>query len=161
MRKWILAWMGCLLALLPLATPAAPALQAFEPDSLTPLIASQQGRPFVLIVWSLDCTYCQVSLKTLAEMQRAHRTLRVVTLSTDPLEHEEAAAQVKQRLASLGLRGPAWAFGAAPPEQLHYAIDPRWRGEKPRSYWFDAHGGKTAYSGLITRERIEQFLAQP
>jgi hypothetical protein len=26
----------------------------------------------------------------------------------------------------------------------------RWRGEKPRSYWYDAQGQRIAYSGVIT-----------
>lgn len=52
----------------------------------------------------------------------------------------------------------AWSFGSKSPEQLRFAIDPRWHGEKPRSYWYDAQGTRAAYSGLISAERVELWL---
>ena len=132
------------------AAQAGPVLQAFEPDSLVHILEKQKGKSFVLIVWSLDCEYCQASLQALSREKRRHKDLRVVTLSTDPAGDGPAAALMRQRLASLGMASDAWAFGAAPAEQLRYIIDPRWHGEMPRSYWFDAQGGKVAYSGVLT-----------
>ena len=129
---------------------AAPLLQAFEPDSLVQILEKQKGKPFVLILWSLDCEYCQASLQVLSREKRRDKNLRVVTLSTDPAGDAQAAALMRKRLASLGMASDAWAFGAAPAEQLRYVVDPRWHGEMPRSYWFDAQGGKVAYSGVLT-----------
>ena len=132
------------------AAQAAPVLQAFEPDSLVRILEKQKGKPFVLILWSLDCEYCQASLQVLSREKRRDKNLRVVTLSTDPAGDAQAAALMRKRLASLGMASDAWAFGAAPAEQLRYVVDPRWHGEMPRSYWFDAQGGKVAYSGVLT-----------
>jgi len=138
---------------------AAQAIQTFEPDGMARIVASQKGKPFVLMVWSLDCEFCQASLDTLAREKRKHRNLRIVTLSTDSLEDEQAAALMKKKLSSLGLNDHAWAFGAASPEQLRYAVDSKWHGEMPRSYWFNAKGERTAYSGVITPGMIAKFFA--
>jgi hypothetical protein len=54
----------------------------------------------------------------------------------------------------------AWAFGSTPPEQLRYVIDPKWHGEKPRSYWFNARGEKIAYSGVLTPATIQKLSSR-
>lgn len=158
-RKTIIALL-CAALWWALPAYAAQAIQSFEPDSMARIVASQDGKPFVLVVWSLDCEFCQASLDALAREKRKHKNLKIVTLSTDSLEDEQAAALMKKKLGSLGLNDHAWAFGAAPPEQLRYAIDSKWHGEMPRSYWFDAKGGRTAYSGVITPGMIAKFSAQ-
>jgi thiol-disulfide isomerase/thioredoxin len=147
-----------IITLLALAAGAAGAATPFEADSLERIVASQHGRPFVLLVWSLDCAYCQASLDTLA---RARKKLRIVTLSTDSLDDPQAAALMRQRLATLGMTANAWAFGAAPAEQLRYAIDPKWHGEMPRSYWFNGRGDQRAHSGVLTPAVIAQLSSLP
>lgn len=141
---------------------AASPIQAFESDSLKRIVESQQGKPFVVVVWSLDCVYCQTSLKTLSEekSRRKGRDLNVVTISTDSSSDPEAVSLMRQRLESLGFAGNAWAFGNAPAEQLRYALDPKWHGEKPRSYWFNAAGDRIAYSGVITSRTIARWGAK-
>lgn len=159
MRK-LLAAFALLLPLLSGGAGAAGkgvAVAPFETNSLSQLVASQKGQPFVLIVWSLDCEFCQASLKTLAQEKRKGRKLKIVTLATDSLDDPQAAALVQQRLAALGMTSDAWAYGAAPAEQLRYAVDPKWHGEMPRSYWFDARGGKQARSGVLTPAIIAQL----
>ncbi|MGH8808200.1 MAG: TlpA family protein disulfide reductase [Noviherbaspirillum sp.] len=159
-KKWAGTAVLCLSALSALSAHGAPAIQPFEPDGMARIIASQKGRPFVLVVWSLDCTYCQASLKTLAEEKRKRKDLKVVTLSTDSATDVHAAAQMKRKLASVGMSADAWAYGDAPPEQLRYAIDPKWHGEKPRSYWFSARGESVAYSGVITPATVAKLTAR-
>ena len=65
---------------------------------------------------------------------------------------------MKEKLQSLGMTANAWAFGASPSEQLRYAIDAKWHGEMPRSYWFNAKGESVAYSGLITPAMIAKLM---
>jgi hypothetical protein len=155
MYRSIVSLIGWMLASFSLAAGAAPAIQPFEPDSLAHIVESRKGKPFVLLVWSLDCEYCQASLKALAQEKR--KRLNIVTLSTDALDDPQAAALMQKRLGSLGMTDDAWAFGSASPEQLRYAIDPKWHGEKPRSYWFDAQGKKIAYSGVLTPAAIAKL----
>jgi thiol-disulfide isomerase/thioredoxin len=159
MRKLILMFLLSLSVFASAAQAVTP-LQPFGADSLARIVQQQNGKPFVLLVWSLECAYCQESLKLLSQQKRLHKDLNVVTLSTDALNDPQAAALMQKRLASLGMMKQAWAFGDAPAEQLRYAIDAKWRGEMPRSYWFNARGEKTAYSGTVTTAMIERLLAR-
>jgi hypothetical protein len=118
----------------------------FEPDTLKQIIASQHGQSFWLILWDLDCPYCMVSLRLLAERQRSDPQLRVLTVATDSIDEADAVAT---RLQEIGMRGRRWAFGEAAPEALRYAIDPTWRGEKPRAYYYDAHGKRKVHVGVL------------
>lgn len=159
MKRMIAAILLATLALLGNLAQAGARIKPFEPDSLDRILNAHKGRPFVLILWSLDCVYCQASLAVLAQEKPARPGLNIVTLATDPLDDPQAAALVAQRLRKLGLTRDAWAFGAAPPEQLRYAVDPKWHGEMPRSYWFDAQGKRAAYSGVLTPAMIDKLSA--
>jgi hypothetical protein len=142
------------------AAGAPLAVAPFEPDSLARIVGAHAGRPFVLILWSLDCVYCQASLNALAEQKRTHPELDIVTLSTDGLGDAQTDALVEERLRKLALTGEAWGFGTAPAEQLRYAVDPKWHGEMPRSYWFDAQGRRTAHSGVLTAATIDRLAGK-
>jgi hypothetical protein len=147
-----------LLALAALSGPAqAQPIKPFEAGSLEQIVASHRGKPFLLLVWSMDCAFCQTSLDVLAKARAADPTLKIVTVTTDPIADTVLTEQVRTRLTSLRLLADTWSFGDAPPEHLRYALDPAWRGEKPRSYWYDASGMRSAYSGLITQARVAQW----
>ena len=141
----------------PLAA-AEPAIKSFGPDSFAQIAASAGGKPQVVMIWSLDCSYCEPSFEALARAQR--RGLKVVTIATDPEHDGEARTLIRQKLAKSGLHAKTWAFGLAPPEQLRHVIDPKRQGEMPRSYWFDGKGQVRAYSGLITAERVASMLPE-
>ena len=159
MRKLIPLFIKAAFLLFP-AVAAAAGLQSFETDTFTRIVEKQKGKSFVLLVWSLDCEFCQASLKTLSEEKRKRKDLNIVTVSTDAVDDPQAASLMQKRLVSLNLIANAWAFGSAPPEQLRYAIDPKWHGEMPRSYWFNARGKKMAYSGMLTPTVIDRLFLQ-
>lgn len=160
MQKLITPLFLLFAALFSVVANAEPMLRPFEPDSLARMIEEQKSKPFVLVVWSLDCEYCQTSLKALAQEKRKRKDLTVVTLSTDSVSDPEAVTLMQKRLTSLGMTGKAWAYGTAPSEQLRFAIDPKWYGEKPRSYWFNARGERTAYSGVLTSAMIGKLASR-
>ncbi|HEX8413412.1 MAG TPA: hypothetical protein VF637_05935 [Sphingomicrobium sp.] len=141
------------------AAPARPQIAPFEAASLDKIVTAHKGRPFLLLVWSLDCAFCKASMAELARQQRMGSRLPVITLATDPAGDADAKAQLAERLRGAGLTSTNYAFGDAPPEQLRYAVDPNWHGELPRSYWFDAQGKRRAYSGVLTAEVIAKFTA--
>jgi thiol-disulfide isomerase/thioredoxin len=161
MNMWtkMIGAFGCAAILLAVPAHAGGAIQPFDADGMTRIAASQNGKPFVLVVWSLECEYCQASLSALAREKRKHKNFNVVTLATDAAGDPQAAALMQKKLATSGMAGNAWAFGDAPPEQLRYAIDPKWHGEMPRSYWFNARGERIAYSGTITPDVIARLGA--
>ena len=156
--KLLAAWV--LLTLFVSLAYAGQGMREFKSDSLQRIVAEQKGKPFVLIVWSLDCSFCQTSLDNLVMEQRRRKDLRIVTLCTDSIGDRETMAASVKRLQGLGLTHHAWAYGDEPPEQLRYALDPKWHGEKPRSYWFNAKGEKIAYSGVITPALIDKFMSE-
>lgn len=132
-------------------------VQAFKAQSLEQIEARHRGRPFVMLVWSMDCQFCHASLDELARFRAANPTVDIVTVSTDPLADQALTTQAQTRLAALSLKADTWSFGSDPAERLRYALDPAWRGEKPRSYWYDASGKRVAYSGLIKPERLQKW----
>lgn len=154
---------GICIALLMMATSvsaAASGMREFTSSSLQRIVAENKGEPFVLVVWSLDCVYCQASMEAFADQRRRGKTVRLVTLSTDYAGDAALMELSAKRLQALGLETNAWAFGDEAPERLRYALDPKWHGEKPRTYWFNAKGERTAYSGVVTPAQIAKFLAR-
>lgn len=151
--------LGGALLLAAIQPAAAQPLRAFGPDSFRDIVAAARGKPTVVLVWSLDCNYCLPSFEALAQAQKTHGA-QVVTITTDPIDDPEARRLVAAKLAAGGLIGPAWAFGPWPQAQLRHAIDPKWRGELPRSYWFGADGKATAHSGLISPEVVAARLGR-
>jgi hypothetical protein len=135
---------------------AADRIHPFEAGSFRHIVASHAGKPFVAVVWALECDYCQPSFKALADEQR-RRKLAVVTIATDRAADAEVASAIEKKLRATGLASETWAFGSAPSEQLRFAIDPKWRGEMPRSYWFDSQGNMVAQSGVITADTISKL----
>jgi len=146
-----------LLSVLAAIAIATPAIHVFDTDGMARIGESQAGHPYVLMVWSLDCSYCHASIAALADAQR-QQGLGIVTLATESAADKGNAAAIRSTVAPLGPQAATWAFGALPPEQLRYAVDPKWHGELPRSYWFDAQGRRIGvHSGLITPELIARF----
>ncbi|RJG00326.1 hypothetical protein [Noviherbaspirillum sedimenti] len=133
-------------------------IHAFASESFERILADHAGKPFMIMVWSLDCVYCEASFKALAAAGRPAR-FQIVTIAADRADDPEARRLIREKLKRAGLKAELWAFGAAPAEQLHYAIDPQWRGEMPRSYWFNARGERVAYSGIITANTIARLTA--
>ncbi len=138
---------------------AESSMRPLMPDSFHQVVADHKGKQFVVLVWSLDCQYCQRSFKTLADAQR-DTGLNVVTIVTDHTSDTEAIRLARKKLVVSGLKAEMWAFGDASTERLRYSIDPAWRGEVPRSYWFNARGEVTAHSGIITAAVAKRFLSK-
>lgn len=129
------------------AAASDDAIKPFTRDTLRKIEQQHAGTPFWMVLWDLECVYCMKSLTTLAAVQRERPALKVVTITTDPIS---AASDIRQRLADLGVRSEAYAFGTGSEEALRFAIDPMWMGEKPRAYRYAANGSRTAISGVLT-----------
>jgi len=141
-----------------LAGLAQAEVRPFGPDSLQHIQAERAGRPFILTLWSASCTHCPAELKALGELARQHPGLDIVLLSTDsPAEAGELAALAN----GYGLgRKAQWVFADAQPEKLRFAIDRRWYGELPRTYFFDAQHRRAGVSGVVPVERLERWVGE-
>ncbi len=133
-------------------------LRPFAPGSMQTILAAHRGEPFVLAMWSLSCAYCQEELKVLSGLVRAHPNLGIVLISTDTPQESQAivATLSRHRLP----RAEAWVFGDTFVERLRYEVDPTWRGELPRSYLYGADGRRQAFSGGLSRQTLEHWVAQ-
>ena len=133
---------GLLLALCSLPLLAAPRVDTLDRQQAAALVeASQYRQPTLIALWSLEYSYCKQNLAHFRQAQQAYPQLRLITVASEPRLAEHAAL-----LASHGLDGQ------------HYALDPRWRGELPRTLLFDGHGGQQALSGVLDMQRITQLL---
>jgi thiol-disulfide isomerase/thioredoxin len=123
--------------------PAAQALTA--PASHT--------EPTVVALWSSECPHCKKNLKLFADlMKRGHRFTLVTVATERPFDGLAAP------LDKLAVPGQRFAFGDAAPEALAFALDPKWRGELPRTVFFDGRGGKVAVSGVVDAETALRHL---
>lgn len=135
---------------------AAGELRPFGADSLAAIKTQFAGRPFILALWSIDCTHCVKELRLLGRLVRTERGLPLVIVSTDT---PEGAPAIHAALKRFGLgRLDTWVFDDAVPERLRHAIDPAWRGELPRAYFFDAAHRREAHSGLLDEARLKDWL---
>lgn len=123
-----------------------PALRPFDRVTLAGIEEAHRGRAFWLVLWDLDCVYCMQSMQHLAAVQKKRPDLIVVTINTDGMA---ARDEVLARLRRIGLKGDAYAYGDALPEALAHAIDPAWRGEKPRAYRYPAQGSRRTHVGVL------------
>jgi hypothetical protein len=129
----------------------ADAIRPFNRDTLRKIEQQHAGSEFWVVLWDLECVYCMKSLTNIAALQKQQPALKVVTISTDPID---AASDIRQRLGELGVRSEAYAFSGSSEEALRFAVDPVWAGEKPRAYRYTASGSRTAISGVLTAKEL-------
>lgn len=138
-----------------LAEPPAAA-RPFVSGSLTQIVAERAGRPFVLALWSVGCTHCPEELKTIGRLKAAHPGLDVVLVAADSVD-DAPLAEKMARGYGLGAV-PQWIFADPMPERLRFEIDRRWRGELPRTYFYDRQHRIEAVSGLVSRQRLDRWV---
>lgn len=155
MKKFLLA--ACALLLLAAGANAAE-LRPFGAGEMARVLAQRQGRPFVLTLWSIDCTHCKGTLRQLAALAQTHPRLDLVVVSTDSFGEQKTIA------AMLGATGLAardtWVFGDEAPERLRFEVDRRWGGEMPRTYLFEGDHRVSAFSGPVDAAALKQWVAR-
>lgn len=137
---------------------AAEAVRSFTSGSLEQILASREGRPFMLALWSLDCQYCPTELKMFGELKRIHPELDVVLIATDTITD---IPQLVARAEGYGLgKMEQWVFAEDMPERLRLEIDPRWYGEVPRTYFYDEKHQRQVRTGIVSSQFVEEWLAR-
>ena len=139
-------------------TPAdgQAALQAFDNGTLARLKQEFAGRPFVLALWSVYCPPCREELPVLRQLQQEFPGLPVVLVAADPPADHPAVARA-WRVLGMG-DAPGWAFADDYLERMRWSIDPKWRGELPRSYFFDARHSAEARSGVLDQNWARAWM---
>ena len=141
---------------LSLSTPLqAEEIKPFVRGTLADIVTQYQNKAFIVSYWSVDCPPCYKELSMWSGLTNQYPDLPVVLVSTDGME---AKAVVRTTRHTLGVAHlPSWLF-AESAERLRFEIDPQWYGELPRTYFYDSSGSRVGVSGLIKRQRVEQWM---
>ena len=150
----------CLAVLLfsPAQAQAAQEIKPFVSGSYRQIVAARLGKPFVVNLWSLTCSYCKVELSMFKELAGKYPMLELVLISTDTPEEEKLVAATLAKF-SLG-KAEAWVFADSYTERLRFEIDRQWQGELPRTYFFSAKGEVNAISGELEQKEVEQWVKE-
>ncbi len=136
---------------------AAGGLLPFDAGTLQALRKTHAGRPFVLAFWSVYCEPCRDEMAVWAAVKRQYPSLPIELVSTDgPAER----ALIESFFAKYP-PGPVqkWLFSDAFSERVRYSVDKRWRGELPKSYFFDAAHKVLVKSGKVNHTWIAAWAA--
>lgn len=108
----------------------------------------------IIMLWALDCAYCEPNMQALAKLQRAHpRRVALVTVATDSIAYRD---KLTERLVAAGMQAfPARAYTEPTPTRLNFLIDPNWGGELPRTIVLRADGSRIAISGELTARQLK------
>jgi len=134
------------------------ALRDFTAKSVADIRAAQAGRPFVLALWSVHCEPCLREMGRWGPLQRKYSNIPIILVTTDPLRERRKVVGMLARFDVAGVQ--TWQFADEFEEKVRYSIDPKWRGELPRTYLFDGSGGVQSRSGPADLAWIEPWLAQ-
>jgi ABC-type glycerol-3-phosphate transport system substrate-binding protein len=145
-----------LLAVAATAFAGASAIEPLGPGDVAALLKPPARGERIIMLWSLDCVYCEPNMQALAKFQRTHpRQIELVTVATDSIAQR---TRIATRLEAAGMQGyPARAYAELSPARINFLIDPNWGGELPRTIVIRAHGSRTAISGELTDKQLAQI----
>ena len=132
-------------------------VKQFEKESYQKILDSNKTKPFLLVMWSIDCPPCHDELMLLGHYLKEKPDFKVILISTDSAVNIDEIQQIL--LESQLHNQESWVFSEAPPNQLRYAIDPRWYGELPRSYLYNQCHERKAFSGKLTTDLIDSAIS--
>lgn len=137
---------------------AADNLRPFVSGSMAQIQKEYSGKPFVMFLWSLSCTYCPTELEMFGKFRQEHPELNLVLIATDTLEDKP---EILSHLAGYGLSEveSSWVFAEDMPERLRFEIDRRWYGEVPRTYFYDQTHDRLVKTGLVGEAFVKEWLA--
>lgn len=137
---------------------AAGAVRPFISGSLQQILSTREGKPFILVFWSLECQFCPTELKMMGEFKRRYPKLDVVLVATDtPQEIPQLSDRIKHYGAD---KLEQWVFAEDMPERLRFEVDRRWYGEIPRSQFYDKTHRYEVKTGLISQKFLEDWLTR-
>lgn len=157
MRKPSTLLAAILAAFLACCAAAAETPRPYTSGSLERIAQARADKPFVLVMWSLDCAVCMKELDLLGQTLQSRPALDVVLVSTDEAASGVEVASVLEK-KGLG-QAEAWIFAGEDAQQLRYDVDPEWYGELPRTYFYDAAHRRRALSGALDKARLNAWAA--
>lgn len=139
-----------------ISAQAAPT--AFTSGSYQQILAANANRPFMLVIWSINCPSCLKDMELLSNIHKSRPDLKMIMLAADEPSATEQIQQILEKNQLTGIEN--WAYADENTEKLQFEIDPQWYGELPRTYFFDRTHQRTGVSGVLTQEDYEVMFAK-
>jgi thiol-disulfide isomerase/thioredoxin len=135
---------------------AATELRSFGPTTLAQVKREHAGKPFVLALWSVHCAPCLEEMAVWRELRARYPSVPIVLVAADVPDERERV----QRFLAKNDPGSveAFVFEDEFEERIRFGIDPRWRGELPRAYFFGADHRPDVKSGLPERAWLDRWF---
>ncbi len=147
---------GSLMCLSSTCSVAEQITKYFVRGSYQEIVSARAGKPFIVSLWSLDCTYCFDDMVLFGKLSKKYHDLDLVLISTDTKEQIKEIAHTLQKYPLK--KAESWVFADSFVERLRYEVDTQWYGELPRTYFYDAQGHASALSGKLDYAQIERWI---
>jgi hypothetical protein len=153
---FVVLWNGREQPLRVVAVPSADA-RDFGTRSLAAIQKENAGKPFVLALWSVHCEPCMREMAVWRAMQQKYPGVQVALVATDPPAERARVTAFLRRFDP----GPVerWWYADEFETRYRFAIDPKWRGELPRTYFFDAAHKPEAHTGVLDPQWVASWFA--
>lgn len=158
LKLLFLSLLWVLLATFNLAANGQTAIKPFISGSYQQLLANNANKPFMLVVWSVDCTSCLKEMALLSNIQKNNPEIKIIMLATDELSISEQIEKILKQHQLDEIEN--WVFANENSQKLRFEIDPKWYGELPRTYFFDSAHQRTGISGVMSKEDYEAMFAK-
>ncbi len=138
--------------------PAQAAPSAFISGSYQQILTNNTNQPFMLVIWSVNCSSCLKDMALLSSIHKSRPELRMVMLAADELSAAEQIQQIieKNQLSDI----ENWVYAEENTQKMQFEIDPKWYGELPRTYFFDKAHQRTGVSGVLSKEDYDAMFAK-
>jgi thiol-disulfide isomerase/thioredoxin len=156
LKKFFLSAAFAFIAAFNISAQAAPA--AFTSGSYQQILAANADRPFMLVIWSINCPSCLKDMELLSKIHKDRPDLKMIMLAADEQGATEQIQQILEKNQLTGIEN--WAYADENTEKLQYEIDPKWYGELPRTYFFDKAHQRTGVSGVLSKEDYDAMFAK-
>lgn len=129
---------------------------AFLSGSYQQILASNANKPFMLVVWSVNCPSCLKDMALLSSIHKSRPELKMIMLAADEPSATEQIQPIleKHQLSEI----ENWVYAEENTQKLQFEIDPKWYGELPRTYFFDKTHQRTGVSGVLSKEDYDTMF---
>jgi thiol-disulfide isomerase/thioredoxin len=147
-----------LLLLAALSTPAQAEQSLFTSGSYQQILASNANQPFLLVIWSINCSSCLKDMELLSNIHKSRPGLKMIMLAADELSAVEQIQKILEKNQLSDIEN--WVYAEDNTQKLQFEIDPKWYGELPRTYFFDKAHQRTGASGVLSKEDYDAMFAK-
>ncbi len=133
-------------------------INPFIKGSFTEIKHQRKDKPFVLVFWSENCSYCMKELAMFGKLQQQYPDVELVTVATDSFLEEDIVIDVLKR-SGLEL-AQTWVFAEQFPEKIYFDVNKRWRGELPVTHFFGRDQKETRHMGVVKEDELVEWLAE-